>query len=404
MMESRTGEIRQLEARIATLEQLLEVYERSVIEQSDHLYAEQEQLRLQTALLRYQGEASLDGILSVSIDGRILFVNRRLGEMWGIAPPVIGSSCYEATLRSMAGKSANPDDIWLTSMAVTNSGETRSEVELGDGRTFDYYTAPIHDEAGELLGRVLNFRDITAFKEIDRLKDEFISAVSHELRTPLTSVRGALDLMASGVMGEIPDEAMSLAKVAQSNCRRLVRLINDVLDIEKIEAGHMEFRFELLGLASFLEESIESMRPYGVDLGVDFAFESRAPGAWVHADRDRLSQVMENLLSNAAKFSPSGSSVRVTLERLDSRLCVSVVDQGPGIAPEYQGRIFEKFGQAATPGIRRKEGTGLGLNIARAIVERHGGTIGVVSTPGSGSRFFFDLAERHTAGGTEKPR
>jgi signal transduction histidine kinase len=210
--------------------------------------------------------------------------------------------------------------------------------------------------------------------------------------------------MASGVMGEIPDEAMSLAKIAQSNCRRLVRLINDVLDIEKIDAGQMEYRFELVGLASLLEQSIESMRPYGVDLGVDFAFESRAPGAWARVDRDRLSQVMENLLSNAAKFSPYGSSVRVTLERLDSRLCVSVVDEGPGVAPEYQDRIFEKFGQVATPGIRRKESTGLGLNIARAIVERHGGTIGVESALGSGSRFYFDLAERHAAGDTENPR
>jgi signal transduction histidine kinase len=391
--DSQTSEIRQLEARIATLEQLLDVYERSVIEQSDRLYAEQERLRLQTTLLRHQGEASLDGILSSSTEGRILFANRRLAEMWGIAPPTIGAAEFAATLSAMAEKSADPDGFRRASEDVTNTGETRSEVELLDGRTFDYYSAPIHDAAEGVLGRLLQFRDISAFKEIDRLKDEFVAAVSHELRTPLTSVRGGLDLMASGVMGEIPHEAMSLVKIAQSNCRRLVRLINDVLDIEKIEAGRMDYRLEPIGLEAFLQESIESMRPYGVERGIEFSLEGRAPGAWIHADRDRLSQVMENLLSNAAKFSPVGGTVRVSAERLGSKLRVSVADRGPGIAPELHFRVFEKFAQIATTGASRAEGTGLGLNIARAIVERHGGSIGVESTPGQGSRFYFDLEE-----------
>jgi signal transduction histidine kinase len=249
----------------------------------------------------------------------------------------------------------------------------------------------------------MHFRDITAFKEIDRLKDDFIASVSHELRTPLTSVRGALDLMASGVMGEIPHEAMSLTKIAQSNCRRLVRLINDVLDIEKIEVGRMDFRFEVIGLESFLEQSLESMRPYGAELGITFEFDGRSSGVWVRADRDRLSQVMENLLSNAAKFSPADASVRITAERLNGKVRVSVVDAGPGIAREHHARIFEKFAQLSRSGNRGNEGTGLGLNIARAIVERHGGTIGVESAPGQGSRFYFDLAECHLGTGAGTP-
>ena len=200
------------------------------------------------------------------------------------------------------------------------------------------------------------------------MRDEFISAVSHDLRTPLTSVRGALDLMVGGVTGDLPDEAMALAKIAQGNCERLVRLISDVLDIEKIEAGRMELRLQTIELGTLIEQSVESIRPYGEQLGVDFQVESSAPGARVRLDPDRLVQVMENLLSNAAKFSPYGETVRVTLARRGTQLRVAVTDRGPGIPQEFHSRLFEKFAQIDPPSGRQKGGTGLGLNIARAIV------------------------------------
>ena len=387
------AEIAQLQARVSTLEQLLEVYERSVLEQSERLYAEQERLRLQTTLLESQGEASLEGVLSVSVDGRILFANRQLAQMWGVDRPVIGAKAYRETLRSMAERSADPDGFFERTAAVGDERESSQEIALADGRTFDSYTAPIRSQEGQLLGRVWHFREITALKEIGRMKDEFISAVSHELRTPLTSIRGSLDLMANGVMGSLSTESMTLAKIAQANCQRLVRLVDDVLDVEKIEAGQLALRLEVIGLESVVEQAIESMRPFGAARCVDFQIESSIQGARVNADSDRLIQVMENLLSNAAKYSQDGATVLVRLSRRGARLRVAVTDWGSGIAPELHGQVFERFAQIDTPAARKAEGTGLGLNIARGIVTRLGGTIDFESEPGAGSTFHFDLPE-----------
>ena len=289
-------------------------------------------------------------------------------------------------------------------MIVLEGLERREEISLADGRTFDRFTAPIRGRDGEHLGRVWHFRDISAFKNIDRMKDEFISSVSHELRTPLTSIRGSLDLMVNGVTGELPSEAMSLAVIARGNCERLVRLINDVLDIEKMEAGRMELRLQPIALESFLEQSMESMRPFAEQLGVDFRLASSAPGAHVRVDPDRLAQVMDNLLSNAAKFSPAGGTVRIDLARLDTQLRVSVTDLGPGIPHAFQGRVFEKFARVGTSSARQKGGTGLGLSIARAIVERLGGTIGFSSEPGGETTFRVDLPEWTTGVEAGAPR
>lgn len=393
MDEQSRAEIARLRARIGTLEQLLEVYERSVIEQSDRLYTEQNRMSLQKTLLECQGEASLDGILSVSVDGRILFANRRLAEMWDVTPPVIGTNSYQELLRAMAERSSDPAGFLEHARAVQKGWKGREEISLRDGRIFDRYTAPIRSQDGEHLGRVWHFRDISALKEIGRMRDEFISAVSHELRTPLTSIRGALDLMAGGVTGDLPHETMELTKIAQGNCERLVRLIDDVLDIEKIEAGRMELRLHTTELGSLVQQSVESMRPYGEQLGVDFQVEISAPGAQVRVDRDRLIQVLENLLSNAAKFSPAGETVRITLSRRDTQVRVAVTDRGPGIPPEFHSRIFEKFAEIRHPRAHQTRGTGLGLSIARAIVGQFGGTIGFSSEPGVRTTFHFDLPE-----------
>jgi signal transduction histidine kinase len=380
--------------RVSTLEQLLDVYERSVLEQSDKLYAEQERLRLQTTLLASQGEASLDGILSESIDGRILFCNNRLAEMWGVESRGLEADGCALAFQEMADRSADPSRFLERVASIRDDEETRDDVVLADGRTFERYTAPICRADGVILGRVWHFRDITEVKRMGWLKDEFISAVSHELRTPLTSIRGSLDLIASGVMGEVSSEAMALAKIAQANCERLTRLINDVLDIEKIESGTVELQLTPLALEPLVAQSVEAIHPYGRELGVDFVIESSVAGARVRGCADRLIQVMENLLSNAAKFSPRGATVRVTLTRHGERLRVCVADQGLGIAPEFHSRIFEKFAQIPSrAGTVRKEGTGLGLNIARATVEHHGGTIGFSSKPGAGSCFYFELPE-----------
>jgi signal transduction histidine kinase len=391
---SRKGEdVRGLAARIDTLGQLLEVYEHSVVAQSERLYADQARMRFQKSLLESQGEASLDGILSVGTDGTVLFANQRLSEMWGVAAPTPGTRSYGRVLRSLAERTTDPAGFVERSAALHSREEAEEEISLRDGRTFDQYSAPILSAEGTSLGRVWHFRDISTFKEIGRLKDEFISAVSHELRTPLTSIRGSLDLMASGVTGELPSEAAAMVKVAQNSCGRLLRLINDVLDIEKIEAGHMEFRLRVIDLQPLVEQCVETMRAYGEQLGVSFRIADSAPGARVRVDPDRLIQVLENLLSNAAKFSPPGEAVRIAIARRGRFVRVSVTDLGPGIAREFQGRLFEKFAQGVPRDRSHPTGTGLGLNIARAIVERLGGTIGLLSRPGVSTTFHFDLPE-----------
>jgi signal transduction histidine kinase len=388
------SEFRRLKAHVGTVGQLLQVYERSVLEQSERLYTEQERLRFQTTLLACQGEASLDGLLSTSLDGTIVFANQRLADIWGVELPRVGLDSYGQILRTLAGRTADPDHFLARSAELAIGEQSGEEIALRDGRTLDLYTAPIQGSDGRLFGRVWHFRDISATKEVSRMKNEFISAVSHELRTPLTSIRGSLDLLVGGLMGELRHDGMQLAKVAQENCGRLVRLINDVLDIEKIEAGRMEFRLETHGLEELLGRSIELMRSYGEQLGVDFRLESSAPGALVRVDPDRLIQVVENLLSNAAKFSPPGSTVRISLRRVGDRLRVDVSDRGPGIDPAFQDRIFERFAQG--PGA--KGGTGLGLHIARAIADRLGGSLEFTSGP-AGTTFHLELSEWQLAAG-----
>lgn len=389
--DATSSEVRRLRAQVSTLEQLLDVYEQSVLQQSERIDAEQGRLRLQTTLLTSQGEASLDGILSVSTEGRILFANHRFAELWGIEPPRIGENGFEQTRLAMAERCRESDEIGAGGTEFDVDEERRDEIHHADGRIFDRYTAPIRDDEGNVLGRVWQFRDITAIRRVDELKDEFISAVSHELRTPLTSIRGSLDLVTGGVMGELPFEAMSLLKTARGSCDRLSRLIDDVLDIEKIGAGHVVLALEPLDLTRLVERSVESMRSYGLELGVHFAIEISVPGARVRGDADRLVQVMENLLSNAAKWSAAGDAVAVSLTRNGDRFRVAISDRGPGIASEFHDRIFEKFTQIDPPGFANKSGTGLGLNLARANVELHGGTIDFSSEPGVGSTFYFEL-------------
>jgi PAS domain S-box-containing protein len=382
---------KELLARIGTLEQLLEVYERTVLEQSDKLLAEQTRVRVQNTLLECQGEASPDGILSVSTAGRVLFANSRLGELWGIPHPVIGTKTFDAVLHAMADRAEDPDRFRANASTLGSSEVSREEVVLKDGRTFDRYTAPVVSRHGDHFGRVWYFRDVSESKRMNRIKDEFISTVSHELRTPLTSIRGSLGLVVGGVTGSLPTEAMSLIRTAQANCERLELLINDILDIEKIEAGRMDFALRPLKVEPLLEQSIESMRSYGEQFGVSFRLSEDAPGAMARVDPYRLIQVMANLLSNAAKFSPPDRLVRVHLSRRGRDLRISVQDQGKGIPAELRKVMFEKFARAQDSR-HTHQGTGLGLNIARAIVQRLGGQIGFESRPGA-TTFYFDLPE-----------
>jgi PAS domain S-box-containing protein len=236
-------------------------------------------------------------------------------------------------------------------------------------------------------------RDVSERRKLDEVKSDFVAVVSHELRTPLTSIRGALGLLAGGVAGEVPAPARELIEVAARNSERLVRLVNDILDVERAESGSMSFRFQLVDLSPLLAQAVEANRAYAQPFDVRFEVVATVPGARVKADPDRLLQVLANLLSNAAKYSPRGGRVDLALTRAPGRYRIAVQDYGKGIAPEFQPHIFERFAQADVSSTRQKGGTGLGLTIAKAIVERHGGRMGFATRPGEGTTFSFELPE-----------
>ena len=237
-------------------------------------------------------------------------------------------------------------------------------------------------------------RDITERKQMDKMKNEFISTVSHELRTPLTSIRGSLGLLSSGTVGELPESANEMLKIASNNTERLLLLINDILDIQKIESGKMSFKFERVELNSFINEAIVAHAEYGKQHGVNFVLGTELEGVHVFADKDRLMQVMGNLLSNAAKFSNDGDNVEITTAmHHGDRIRISVTDYGVGIPDEFQPKLFERFTQSDSSDTRAKGGTGLGLSITKVIVEKHGGLIGFVSKEGIGSTFYIELPE-----------
>lgn len=268
-----------------------------------------------------------------------------------------------------------------------------------DGRRFPVLLSvtAIRDGQGQLTGFLGVANDISHLKEMDRLKSEFISTVSHELRTPLTAIRASLGMINSEMFGTLPGEARQLTDIAQESTERLIRLINDLLDIEKIASGKMRFDMEPRSLPALLDDAMRDHASLaeraGVKLcaGAGLTPETRLDLS-VMADADRLAQAFANLISNAVKFSPPGSSVTISLEeRPDGLVRTTVADQGIGIDEAFRPRIFQRFAQADGSDSRAKGGTGLGLAITREIVERQGGRIGFDSAPGDGTRFHIDL-------------
>jgi signal transduction histidine kinase len=254
-----------------------------------------------------------------------------------------------------------------------------------DGTSFsiEYETAPVI-EAGRAVGTIVTFRDVTLRRASEQLKDEVISAVSHELRTPLTSIRSTLGLLAGGVVGNLPEKGRRLLDIAVNNTDRLIRLVNDTLDLERIESGQSDFTPVPCDAGELAVQAADGVRSLAELAGVHL--EVLPMDARVWGDPDRLIQVLTNLLSNAIKFSPAeGGTVWLDAEESASELVFRVRDEGRGIPPEKLDVIFERFAQVDKSDARDKGGTGLGLAISRAIVNQHGGQIWAESTPGAGT-------------------
>jgi len=234
-------------------------------------------------------------------------------------------------------------------------------------------------------------RDITVRKKVDQMKNEFISTVSHELRTPLTSIQGSLELILSKAFGELPDKLHNLVNITYKNSIRLNNLINDLLDMEKIEIGKMQFNLEILDIFHVINEAIESNRFYAEKFNVKLKFEDNGCIVRVNVDKDRLIQVITNLISNAAKFSPPNDIITISMQQIDNNVRIAVTDHGPGIPKEFNNRIFQKFSQADSSDTRQKGGTGLGLSISKAIIEKMNGNISFISELNKETTFYFDL-------------
>jgi PAS domain S-box-containing protein len=343
-----------------------------------------------------------DAILSTNMEDRILTWNRG-------AEVIFGYSKDEAIGQSLA--------VLLPPDRMRELEEVRNKVQLTgvirnlevrrkrkDGAMIDVALAvsPINDKVGDVSGFLHLARDITEKKryeqrlrELDKMKSDFVSNVSHELRTPLTAIKGSVDNMLDGITGQLSEKQDRYLARIKSNADRLTRLINNVLDLSRIEAGKIDLKSAYLSLVTLAQEVAESIRPVATEKLISLEVDSPDSSATAWADRDKITQVLMNLVGNAVKFTPPHGKVSIAVNRNgDQWMQISVTDTGPGIPPEEAGKIFDRFYQIDQTGKQKARGTGLGLAISKVLVEMHGGKIWLESAIGRGSTFSFTVPEQ----------
>jgi PAS domain S-box-containing protein len=329
-----------------------------------------------------------DGICGVDRHGLITFANPAAARLLGADAAALAGRPVHEVLHGAAAPNRQCSDECPLRRAQGGQKAAAGEDTIfrGDGTSFpaEYVLTPIADQ-GRFSGSVLSFRDISQRYALDRLKDEFISTVSHELRTPLTSIRGALGLLSSGMLGEVNDKGTNLLRIALTNSDRLVRLINDILDLERIQSGKEPLSFRTVQLAQIVRQAIDGMAPVADAAGVQLIHDTTQ--VEIAADPDRLLQVLTNLLSNAVKFSPPSSTISIMMRAGSSGVTLSVIDQGRGIPADKLEAIFGRFQQVDASDSRQQGGSGLGLAICRTIVQQHSGRIWAERNPECGSTF-----------------
>jgi len=336
-------------------------------------------------------------LMIFNTDGSVRLRNRAATEVMGIEPqnPDLRRNYWDRFKRIAKDGSVIPREQWVSSKALNGETIKNDELEIHhpDGRVFPILAsgAPLRNELGHVAGAIVAFQDIAKMREVDRMKDEFVSIVSHELRTPLTSIRGSVQLVLDEPQAVADAEHRQLLQIALNNCERLVRIINDILDVSKIESGNLTLRRKATHVAEIVRQSMDVVATPARNARVTLAANVPANARPVMIDPDRIVQALVNLLSNAVKFAPADSTVTVSVTGSDSMVTIAVADQGEGIAPENLNRLFRKFQQVDSSSSRRKGGTGLGLAITKALVEQHGGRIFVDSEVNRGTRFSFTL-------------
>jgi PAS domain S-box-containing protein len=353
-------------------------------------------------IFRLAVEAFPNGMVMTDESGLILLVNAELERQFGYdRDELLGKPVETLVPERLRARHTLHREIFARGPETRRMG---AGMELfgrrKDGSEFPVEVALSPVQSGGRTLIVGAVTDITERKRIERLKNEFVATVSHELRTPMTSISGSLGLLVGQWADKIPGQAGRLLVIAHNNAQRLVRLINDILDIERAESGATALAFGRINAVELVEQVIESNRMCAEELGVHIALESDADRIEVTTDADRLAQIVTNLLSNAIKFSPEGAEVVVTLTRRAGGLRIAVRDWGPGIPEDFKPNVFEKFAQADATNARRKGGTGLGLSIVKQLVVLLGGQVGFSDAPEGGTIFHVELPDH----GRRRPR
>lgn len=376
------------------LEQRIRERTAELLEVNRQLQQELRERQRAEAEFRVLSEAAPVGIFRIDAQGSCTYVNPRAQAICGYT--------FEEALGDGWYRCVHPEDFrrflprWLASTAAQTEfcEEIRYIHRDRTVRVGRAATVPIHSESGELIGHVGTIEDMTERYRVDRLKREFLSVVSHELKTPLASIRGALGLLASGRLTDDPETAQEMIEIAKEDTERLVRLVNDILDLERLESGQFALTQQWCDAAALMRRSVESLQPLAEAAGLSLVCQPLS--VKIYGDGDRIVQTLINLLGNAIKFSPAGGQVCLRAERLEGSqapagaICFQVQDQGRGISPDKRDLIFERF-QQTDAADARQGGTGLGLAISRSIVELHGGRIWLESTVGQGSTFYFTI-------------
>ena len=357
------------------------------------------ELQATNAVQRALLDSTLDGICFTNPSGRVLLANAPLQRMsveFGLPP----HGTVTERLLALADRTTEPHRFRERMQQLAHE-ETASEdeFELSDsGRVFRGSTIPVARPDGSLVGRIWTLQEVTADRRLERLRDAFVAAVSHELRTPLTSVSGFLELLGDEE-DSLPLTGRTYLTAARRGTARLQRIVEDLLVVAQIEAGLLELHTEPVDLTELAAEAVEVAGPTASEKRIAITLDTNGPLP-LEADATRLRQVLDNLLSNAIKYTPTGGAVVLSTSDSDGQRRIEVSDNGIGVPHDELGQLFSRFYRASTATRREIPGTGLGLVIARAIVESHGGTISLESWEGEGTRVTVTLPLRQLEGGT----
>ncbi|HVW90393.1 MAG TPA: ATP-binding protein [Gaiellaceae bacterium] len=387
--ERGAGEVGELARSFNAMSRSLTRSRQALEEQNEDLERLANQLR---AVL----DATIDGILLSDADGNVQLANRPIVELTRDLGMSYEPENVVDRLLSVTDRIRDPDAYRAAMDRLRSSPELSTVDEFEDsvsGRVFQGFTSPVRDDRGGFVGRIWTLREVTQQRELDRLKDDFVATVSHELRTPLTSMMGFLEMLRDEEAGELSEEQSRFLAIVYRSSERLQRLVGDLLFVARLDANGLQMRYGDVQVGEVVHDCIEASsaiaRSHGIELVADLP---ELPP--IHGDRERLGQLVSNLVSNAIKFTPDGGHVTVRTRAESGAVVLEVEDDGIGIPEAEQNRVFQRFFRSSTATQQAIPGTGLGLVISKAIAEAHGGTMSLRSAEGRGTCFRVELPLR----------